>query len=383
MSGAHRLERLRASFDTHGLDGLLVSQPESRYYLSGYTGHDLPPRDSAGYLLIGFKAALLLTDPRTTEQAQRESPEFEVVQYGSGDRGPQAVAVAAAARGMSRVGFESIHLPYGIWQEIHRDLPASVDLVPIERVVDDLRIIKDAEELACLQEAIDVLDRCLADVLRRAEPGLTEREVARMVEIYLLEHADGPSFPSIVASGPNASVPHAVPTDRRIGAGEVLKIDIGARARGYCSDMTRTVCFGEPGEARLGELHAIVREAQERAESLVRPGMTGREGDALAREVIDRAGYGHAFVHSLGHGIGLEVHEPPWLSQSRGDEVLRPGMVFSVEPGIYLPGWGGVRIEDLVVLEAEGARVLCNSPKALVVDAGVLSSEPPTVTAGV
>ncbi len=374
MSHAQRLERLRASFETHGLDGLLVSQPESRYYLSGYSGHDLPPRDSAGYLLIDATQALLLTDPRTTEQAEQQSPAYEVVTYGTGSHGPQAIAEAAAKLGLRRLGFESIHLPYGIWNEVRAHLAASVDLVPVDRIVDDLRIIKDAAELAYLQEAIDVLDRCLADVLRHTEPGFTEIQVARMVEMYLLEHADGSSFPSIVASGPNASVPHAVPSDRRIGEGEVLKIDIGARASGYCSDMTRTVCFGEPRDQRLVELHAIVREAQEHAESSLRPGMTGREGDALARDVISRAGYGEAFVHSLGHGIGLEVHEPPWVSQSRGDEVLRPGMVFSVEPGIYLPGWGGVRIEDLVVLEADGARVLCHSPKTLVVDSRVLTS---------
>jgi Xaa-Pro aminopeptidase len=368
VSRARRLERLRASFASHGLDGLLVSQPESRFYLSGYTGHDLPPRDSAGYLLIGATQALLLTDPRTTEQAQRQAADYEVVTYGSGNRGPHAVAQAAAKLGFHRLGFESIHLPFAIWNEIRTELPASIELAPVDRLVDDLRIIKDADELACLQEAIDVLDRCLADVLRRTEPGFTERQVARMVEIYLLEHADGPSFPSIVASGPNASVPHAVPTDRRIGEGEVLKIDIGARAQGYCSDMTRTVCFGEPRDARLVELHGIVREAQEQAEVQLRPGMTGREVDSLARDVIARAGYGEAFVHGLGHGIGLEVHEPPSLSQSRGEDVLRPGMVFSVEPGIYLPGWGGVRIEDLVVLEDNGARVLCHSPKTLVVE---------------
>ena len=374
MSRARRLERLRASFATHGVDGLLVSQPESRYYLSGYTGHDLPPRDSAGYLLIGATQALLLTDPRTTEQAQRQAPEYEVVTYGSGNRGPAAVAEAAAKLGFRRLGFESIHLPYAIWHEIRGNLPPSVELMPVHRLVDDLRVIKDAEELGCLQEAIDVLDRCLADVLHRTEPGFTERQVARMVEVYLLEHADGSSFPSIVASGPNASVPHAVPTDRRIQDGEVLKIDIGARASGYCSDMTRTVCYGEPRDTRLVELHGIVLEAQEQTEAQLRPGMTGREGDAIARGVIARAGYGDAFVHGLGHGIGLEVHEPPSLSQSRGEDVLRPGMVFSVEPGIYLSGWGGVRIEDLVVLEETGARVLCHSPKTLVVqDARVLT----------
>ena len=367
MSHSQRLDRLRSAIDSSPIDGLLISQPESRYYLSGYAGHDLPPRDSAGYLLISATQALLLTDPRTRAQAEQESPEFEVVSYGAGHRGPEAVAEAATRLGIKRLGFESIHLPYGIWDEIRKHLPSSLTLEPIDEIVDELRIIKDADELAQLQEAIDVLDRCLAHVLQRLEPGLTERQVAHMVELYLLEHADGPSFPSIVASGPNASVPHAVPGQRRIEAGEVLKIDIGALSHGYCSDMTRTVCLGEPRDARLAELHAIVLEAQERAEAELRPGMTGREGDSLARDVIDHAGYGDAFVHSLGHGIGLEVHEPPWLSQTRGEQTLRSGMVFSVEPGIYLPGWGGVRIEDLVVLEDNGARVLCHSPKDLII----------------
>jgi Xaa-Pro aminopeptidase len=373
MTHTERLRRLRAGFETHGFDALLVSQPESRYYLSGYTGHDLPPRDSAGYLVISSSQALLLTDPRTTEQAEHESPDFEVITYSSGSRGPQAIAETASRLSVQRLGFESIHLPYAIWDEIRRDLPSAVDFLPVDRLVDELRIVKDAQELQALQDAVDVLDRCLAHVVQRLEPGLTERQVARMVELYLIEHADGPSFPSIVASGPNASVPHAVPSGRRIEAGEAIKIDIGARASGYCSDMTRTVCLGQPRDSRLVELHALVLEAQQYAERELRPGMTGREGDSLARDVIARAGYGQAFTHGLGHGIGLEVHEPPWVSQSRGDDVLRPGMVFSVEPGVYLPGWGGVRIEDLVVLEAEGARVLCHSSKDLVVNAGSVS----------
>jgi len=366
MSHVDRLARLRGKLEAQRLDAMIVSQPESRYYLSGYTGHDLPPRDSAGYLLVTPSKALLLTDPRTTEQAERESPAFEVVTYSAGNRGPETVAETVASLGIQRVGFESIHLPYAIWQAISRGLPGSMELTPVDRLIDELRVIKDPEELASLQSAVDMLDRCLADVLTRTEPGMTEREVATMVELYLLAHADGPSFPSIVASGPNASVPHAVPSDRRIGEGEVLKIDIGARASGYCSDMTRTVCLGEPRDPRLVELHGVVLEAQETVERQLRPGMTGLEADSLARDTIARAGYREAFLHGLGHGIGLEVHEPPWLSQSRGDEPLRAGMVFSVEPGIYLPGWGGVRIEDLVVLEDEGARVLCHSPKELV-----------------
>jgi len=371
MSRQQRLERLRGGFESHMVDALLISQPESRYYLSGYTGHDLPPRDSAGYLLISATQSFLLTDPRTTEQAVHEAVDFEVVTYGSSAQGPEAIASLLSKLGLTRVGFESIHLPYAIWQDISKHA-ASVELVPVAGLVDELRVIKDSEELASLQAAIDVLDRCLADVLRRLEPGMTERQVARMVEMYLLEHADGASFPSIVASGPNASVPHAVPTDRRIAEGEGIKIDIGARVDGYCSDMTRTVCLGPPRDTQLTEIHALVLEAQEHAERSLRPGMTGREADSLAREKISKAGYGDSFTHSLGHGIGLEVHEPPWLSQLRGNTQLHPGMVFSVEPGVYLPGWGGVRIEDLVVLEAQGARVLSRSPKNLVIDSAAL-----------
>ena len=381
MSSALRLARLREALQIAHLDGLLISQPESRYYLSGYAGHDLPPRDSAGYLLITSSATVLLTDPRTTQQAEHEAPEFEVVTYPSGNKGPASVAETAARLGVTRLGFESIHLPYAIWDEIRLGLPSSVSFEPVHGLVDELRVIKDAEELACLQDAIDVLDRCLVDVLSRIEPGLTERQVARMVETYLLEHGDGSAFPPIVASGPSASIPHAVPSDRRIREGEVLKIDIGALAHGYCSDMSRTVCLGTPADSRLEELHAIVLEAQQVAENEIRPGTTGREADSLARDVISRAGYAQAFSHSLGHGIGLEVHEPPWLSQSRGDDALRPGMVFSVEPGIYLPGWGGVRIEDLVVLEESGARVLCHSPRDLRIDS-VLRSQSSVFSAG-
>jgi Xaa-Pro aminopeptidase len=368
MSTSQRLERLRDALASSHLDALLVSQPESRFYLSGYAGHDLPPRDSAGYLLVSADKALLLTDPRTTEQAEQESPDYEVISYGAGSRGPQAIAEMAGKLGAHRLGFESIHLPYAIWNDIQQSLPQNVEFLPIDRLVDDLRVVKDAAELTSLQAAIDVLDRCLADVLTRIEPGLTEHEVARMVELYLIEHADGPSFPSIVASGPNGSVPHAVPSERRILPGEAVTIDIGARSNGYCSDMTRTICLGAPTDPRLTEIHAVVLEAQQYAEANLRPGMTAREADSLSRDVVGRAGYGQAFTHGLGHGIGLEVHEPPWLSQSRGDDVLRAGMVFSVEPGIYLPGWGGVRIEDLVVLEDAGARVLCHSPRELVVD---------------
>ena len=193
---------------------------------------------------------------------------------------------------------------------------------------------------------------------------MTERKVARMIEDYFREHADGPSFSSIVASGPNASMPQAVVSDRQIQPGEPITIDIGAKWQGYCTDMTRTVCLG-PAPDKLKEIYEIVLRAQEAVEQALKPGMTGQQADAIARDIIKEAGYGDNFGHGTGHGIGLEVHEPPGLSPARGEDVLKPGMVFSVEPGIYLPGWGGVRIEDLVLMTEDGAEVLSKSPKRL------------------
>ncbi|MBI4493182.1 MAG: aminopeptidase P family protein [Chloroflexi bacterium] len=359
-----RLERLRAELARAGVEALLVSQPESRFYLSGYTGHDLPPRDSAGYLLATRQRAYLLTDPRTSEQAAYEAPDHQVVVYGNVVSAPARMAELARQDGLKRVAFEAIHLPYLIARQVREALAPDAELVESTDLVDRLRIRKDPQELEQLRAAISVLDDCLAHVLQGLEPGRTEREIAWEVEYYLKTHGSAPSFDSIVASGPNASMPHAVPTDRRIQAHEPITIDIGARVGGYASDMTRTVCLGEAPE-KLVEVYRVVQEAQEAAERAIRPGMTGREADALARQVIERAGYGQAFGHGTGHGIGLEVHEPPWLSPARGEAVLEPGMVFSVEPGIYLPGWGGVRIEDLVLLRADGVEVLPRSPKTL------------------
>ncbi|MCC6177010.1 MAG: aminopeptidase P family protein [Chloroflexi bacterium] len=360
-----RLDRLRTLFDEAGIDGLLVSQPESRFFLSGYTGHDLPPRDSAGYLTIGKHGSLLLTDPRTSEQAEREATDYEVVVYTAHARTTQRMAEAVKKLGITKLGFEAIHLPYAIWKTFSEAVEKEgVEMVPVKNLVDTLRITKDQAEMTDLQAAIDVLDDCFMHLARHElRVGRTEKEIAAAVEQYLQSRGATTSFPSIVASGPNASMPHAVPSDRKIQAGEPITIDIGAKVNGYCSDMTRTVCIGTPSD-ELRKIHALVLEAQERAEREIRAGLTGKEADAIARDYLAEMGYGDQFTHGLGHGIGLEVHEPPSLSL-RGDEPLRAGMVFSVEPGVYLPGWGGVRIEDLVQMEHEKVRVLCRSPKAL------------------
>jgi Xaa-Pro aminopeptidase len=360
-----RVQRLRSALDRAGADAILVSQPESRRYLSGYSGHDMPPRDPAGYLLVTPDGRYLLTDGRTAEMARAESPDYEVVVYQNAAVSLDAVAELARRTGVRRLAFEDIHLPYLFYKRLREALGDSAGLVEAGEVVDQLRIAKDADELRQLQAAVDVLDECFAHLCREVlRPGLTERQVAYEVETFLKRRGSETSFPSIVASGPNSAIPHAPLTDRELREGEPLKIDIGSRVNGYCSDMTRTVCLGEPPE-RLRELHALVLDAQETAERQVRVGQTGKEADALARAVIDRAGHGQSFTHGTGHGIGLEVHEPPWLSQARGFHTLGPRMVFSVEPGVYLPGWGGVRIEDLVALEEGGARVLSRSPKTL------------------
>ena len=361
---SQRIERLRNLFGKSRVDGLLVSQPESRFYLSGYSGHDLPPRDSAGYLLIGKSESILLTDRRTSEQAEHEAPDYEVIVYTPRARVSTRIAQITRKLGIRRLGFESIHLPYAIWSAFNRAIKSRAELVPLKDPVDRLRISKDEAELKSLQAAVDVLDDCFEHLVRN-EIGVarTEREIAAEVERYLGRRGASTSFPSIVASGPNASMPHALPTDRRFQQGEPITIDIGARVDGYCSDMTRTVCIDRPSD-KLREVHGLVLAAQEKAEREIARGMTGKQADAIARDFLKGAGYGKEFTHGLGHGIGLEVHEPPWVSL-RGTQALEPGMVFSVEPGIYLPGWGGVRIEDLVVMEDERVRVLCRSCKSL------------------
>jgi Xaa-Pro aminopeptidase len=363
-----RVDALRELLAQRELDGLLISQPESRYYLSGYAGTDLPPRDSAGYLLLTLDKMQLLTDMRTTQQAEQEAPSYEVVQYPTGTRPMEQVAKLAPQLGIKKLGFESIHLPYQFYTDLRTALDPAIELAPHSDLVDELRVIKDPTELRALQAAIDVLDDAFAHLARFVEPGVTEERLAWELEAYLRTHgAQGVSFDPITVGGPQAAIPHAVPSPRPLCEGESIVIDVGALQDHYCSDMTRTVCIG-PVPEKLQEVYGIVLEAQLAAEKAIRPGMTGKEADAIARDLITQAGYGEQFGHGLGHGIGLEVHEPPWVSRGKGEIVLRPGMVFSVEPGIYLPGWGGVRIEDLVLLHEDGCEVLCRSPKACSLD---------------
>ncbi|MGE5620887.1 MAG: M24 family metallopeptidase [Sphingomonadaceae bacterium] len=362
MAVAPRIAKLRETMATIGVNAFLISQPESRRYLSGFTGHDHPPMDSAGYLLITEARNLLLTDGRTVEQAEEEAPDYEVLRIE--EKLAATLSQILPELGLSRIAFEGNHLTYRTFEELRGVVDPNAMLVPTYDVVDLQRASKDAEELEAIRAAVALADKAFTHILSIARPGITERELAWEIEAFLRRHgSEGVSFDPIVASGPNASRPHHVPGDRPLQTGETIIIDWGARVNGYCSDITRTIVLGEADD-RLKELYKVVLDAQTRAEERIRSGMVGRKADALARKVIGAAGLGEQFVHSLGHGVGLAIHEAPRLSRT-SEDVLEDGMVFSVEPGIYLPGWGGIRIEDLVTLQGGKPVVLTRSPKQL------------------
>ena len=353
----NRLERLRTKLEEKGLDAILISSAENRQYISGFTG-------SAGYLVASGDNAVLATDFRYTEQAGLQAPEFEVRRSG-GDW--SWLVDLLKEGGVKKIGFESHQMTvagYGHIATALGGLPSAdrPTLVATTGIVEGLRTIKDQEELVLMQKAIDTADAAMEAVSPTIRPGETEREVAWRLEKAMRElGADSLSFDTIVAAGPNGAMPHHRPSDRAVSDGEPIVIDMGAKVGGYCSDITRTFCVGTPDET-FRKIYDIVLGSQLTAIATVRAGMSGGEADDLSRVVIAEAGYGENFGHSLGHGLGLVVHEYPRVSP-KSEDALEEGTVFTVEPGIYLSGWGGVRIEDVVLLEKDGARVLSKAAK--------------------
>jgi Xaa-Pro aminopeptidase len=352
-----RLNRLVAQFPEKELDALLISAPENRRYLSGFTG-------SAGYLFISSERAVLVTDSRYTEQATNQAPDFQVMQVRGGW---DWFLEQLKETGVKRVGFESRDMTVATYNSLVGAVKddsalSQVSMIATAEMPEEGRVFKDQRELALLQRAIDASDAAMEAVCPNITVGMTEREVAWRMEMAMRDFgADGISFDTIVASGPNGAMAHHRPSDRAIQAGEPIVIDMGAIVEGYCSDITRTVVVGEPDET-FRKIYDIVLGAQLTAINTVRPGMTGEDCDDLSRAVIAEAGYGDNFGHSLGHGVGLAVHENPRVSP-RSPDKLEPNMVFTVEPGIYLTGWGGIRIEDIVVLGDDGAKVLSKAGK--------------------
>ncbi len=355
-----RLAAARDLLQEAGLDGLLVSCPENRRYLSGFTAADSHLNESSGFLLISREGAWLLTDFRYRDWAAAEAPHFDLQIY------PRGLAkllpeLLTRIKG-GRIGFESLYLTCYSYQKITQEAEAAglrLAWQPVENLVEKLRAVKDQEEIRLITRSLAITEKVIAEVASHLRPGLAEKEAAWMILQGLrAAGAEGPSFPPMVAYGSHSARPHHDPGDRQLETGEPVIIDMGAVYQGYASDMTRTFILGEP-DARFKEIYTLVRRAQARAEAGLKAGMRSDAADALAREVIDAAGYQEAFGHSLGHGVGLAVHENPSLSplQERAVE-LQAGMVTTVEPGVYLPDWGGVRLEDMVLIEADGARVL-------------------------
>jgi Xaa-Pro aminopeptidase len=366
----NRLDRVRARLDDAKLDALLVSGPvddvfgrhsQNRTWLSGFTG-------STGRVVVTRDRAVMAVDFRYVEQAERECVPhgFEILKLDGREKQWLPKLVEAADLGGKTVGLSGADITFGAAEALKsaaRSMKTGrPKFVVANGMVEALRKVKDAAELASLQRAIDIGDAACDAAVAGLQPGMTELEVAGLIEREVKAGgAEGLSFETIVAAGAWGAMPHASPRHELIREGDGVVIDMGALYGGYCSDLTRTVTVGPPS-AKFREIYDIVFHAQQTAIVGVEPGMSGVTAHRLASKVIGDAGYGENFGHGLGHGVGLEIHESPYLGESSQD-VLEEGMVFTIEPGIYLPGWGGVRIEDVVVLENGKARVLSHAKK--------------------
>lgn len=355
------LKRVREMFPVFQTDGVLVNDIPNIRYISGYT-------NDVGALLITTDSAYLLTDFRFIFQAQKEvdPSEIQVVDI---TQGGYALTIAELCRSNTPVtrlaveAFRMPHLDYVSYAETL--LGKGVETVPIPNYLSELRFIKTPEEIEKLKMAEHIGDLAFAEILPYLKPGVTELEIAARLSFSMQMHgASGNSFPPIVASGVNSSMPHAIPSEKKLEKGDFVTMDFGCIYRGYCSDMTRTVVLGKADEKQR-EIYETVLRAQTEALAALKPGKTGMEIDAVARQIIDEAGYQGCFGHGLGHSVGLEIHEEPNCN-AREKRILKAGMIMTVEPGIYVKDFGGVRIEDMVLITEDGYENLAHSEKKLI-----------------
>ena len=355
----NRLAALRRALPAPHVDALLLTSPVNIGYITGFTG-------STAYALVSGEHAVLITDPRYTIRARQECPLFGVVEaVGSGGYGEALSTVLAAHFDLQTIGFDAGTVTYAQWQKLKRDHPAPIEWLPLENMVENLRAVKDADEIDAIRHAIAIAEEAFAHIRPLLKPGARERDIALELDFAMRRAgADGTAFETIVASGPQGAHPHHTPNNRALEYGDFVTIDWGASVGGYCSDITRTVAIGE-ANARQKETYAAVREAQTRAIAAIRPGKTGKEIDSVARDYLASQGLGAAFGHGLGHALGRDVHDGPGLSARFDTFTLAPGMVQTVEPGVYLEGWGGIRIEEDVLVTADGCEVLTHLPNTL------------------
>lgn len=347
-----RLLALRDLMHKAKLQAILITHPVNRHYLSGFTG-------SSGALYITLDSAVLFTDFRYMNQAPGQAKDFEVIEHAP--QMMESVKERLQADRITSLGFEAHEMTYEAYERAKESLDP-VKLISTKDLVEQIRKVKDQAELQIMKEAAELADKAYTHILSYIRPGVSESDVALELEFFMRKHgATSTSFETIVASGERSALPHGVASERIIGKNEFVKLDYGAYYKGYCSDITRTVFVGKP-ENKHKEMYDIVREAQCHAIDHLRPGMTCQEADALARDIITRHGYKDQFGHATGHGLGMEIHEMPRVSP-KSTETLLPGMTVTIEPGIYLPSFGGVRIEDDVVITEQGAQRLTKASK--------------------
>ncbi len=353
-----RLDRMLALLDERGLDAALITSYPNRFYLSGFTMDGTAA--SAGFVLVDREAITVCTNANNTGWAAANARPGVLVEQV--ERPWETWFAERSQRsGWRTVGFEDSDLTVASYQALRAAAP-NLELSPLGDSVARLRAVKDAEELELITRAIHLNDEVFVTATKGLEAGTTERELAWRIDRTMRDlGGDGNGFTTIVAAGPHAASPHHEPTDRPIEAGEPVIIDMGVRVGGYLSDLTRTIWVGEPSPS-LRSVYNVVYEANAAALAGIRPGKTSEENDRTGREVIEAAGHGDQFVHGLGHGIGIQIHEAPFMGRTHNYD-FPVGAVITIEPGIYIPDWGGVRIEDVGVLEADGLRVLTRAPK--------------------
>lgn len=349
-----RLEKLREKMRETELDAYIVMSPENRRYVSGFTG-------SSAILLVTLEKAYLMTDFRYLQQAAAQAPQFQVVDASRNLFQP----IAELANPAKRIGFEEDYVTFADYGKLKEALPEKA-LISSASLIKTLRSVKDREEIKAIRQAVQCADQAFNHILKFLQIGQLEEEISTELE-YAMRRAgaSGRSFDFIVASGWRSALPHGVASSKEIKAGELLTMDFGGIFQGYCSDITRTVCLGEPDEKQQ-EIYQLVLQANRLGISAVAPGKTGKEVDEVVRQFLTEAGYGENFGHGLGHSVGLAIHEGPNLN-TREERLLEPGMIVTVEPGIYLPGWGGVRIEDMVLVTEDGCEVLTQAPKEFII----------------
>lgn len=353
----NRIEKIRDMMEKKDLDGLLVEKSVNRFYLTGFTG-------TAGRVLFTPENNYFITDFRYTEQANSQTEGYEIKEINR--KVPEKIADILKEDKVEKLGFEAKEVSYHTYKDYKEKFGENVEMISTKDLVQKIRLVKEESEIEKIKKAIEITDKAFEHILDYIEVGKTEKEIALELEYFMKKQGgEKNAFDFIVASGKRSSMPHGVASDKKIEYGDFVTMDFGTFYQGYCSDMTRTIVVGEASEKQK-DIYNKVLEAHNAVIEQIKPGMTGKEADAIARDIITDAGYEDNFGHGLGHGIGVEVHEGPRASYTSDNEI-KPGMLVTDEPGIYIADWGGVRIEDDLLITEDGCKSLNNSPKELIV----------------